>query len=95
MKHQKPMAQLSCLLVLFFFLAACSPQKAEQEIEQPAAPAVPTKRVKKTNQLPVQYQHPSYMVDATGSIENVDAAIDDVGLKVGASIRSTQGPQPL
>lgn len=34
------------------------------------------------------------MVD-TGSTESLDDAVDDVSLKVGASIRSTKGPQPL
>jgi MSHA type pilus biogenesis protein MshL len=94
MKRQKPMVQLSCLLVLLFFLASCVPQKAEQEIDQPAAPAAPVEKVEKKNQLPVQYQKPSYMVD-TGNTEDLDDVVDDVALKVGASIRSTQGPQPL
>ena len=94
MKCQKPMLQLSSLLVLLFFLASCTPQKAEQEIAQPAAPVAPVEKVEKKNQLPVQYQKPSYMVD-TGSTESLDEVIDDVAIKVGASIRSTQGPQPL
>ena len=94
MKHQKPMVQLSCLLVLLFFLASCSPQKVEQEIEQPETPTAPVEQVEKKNQLPVQYQKPSYMVDM-GTTENLDDVVDDVAIKVGASIRSTQGPQPL
>jgi len=94
MKRQKPMLQLSSLLVLLFFLSSCTPQKAEQEIAQPAAPVAPVEKVEKKNQLPVQYQKPSYMVD-TGSTENLDEVVDDVAIKVGASIRSTQGPQPL
>ncbi len=94
MKRQKPMLQLSSLLVLLFFLSSCTPQKAEQEIAQPAAPVAPVEKVEKKNQLPVQYQKPSYMVD-TGSTENLDVVVDDVAIKVGASIRSTQGPQPL
>ncbi|MCF8057070.1 MAG: type II and III secretion system protein [Desulfocapsa sp.] len=94
MKRQKPMVQLSCLLVLLFFLASCSPQKVEQEIEQPETPVVPVEKVEKKNQLPVQYQKPSYMVNG-GNTESLDDVVDDVAIKVGASIRSTQGPQPL
>ncbi len=93
MKRQKPML-LGSLLVLLFFLASCTPQKAEQEIVQPAAPVAPVAKVEKKNQLPVQYQSPSYMVD-TGSSDTLDEVVNDVAIKVGASIRSTQGPQPL
>lgn len=44
--------------------------------------------------LPVRYQTPSYMVDVE-SKEDLEASQEDFTLKVGASIRSTRGPQPL
>ena len=94
MKLQTPVVQLSCLLVLLFFLCSCVPDKKEPEVELPAAPPAPVEKVEKQNQLPVQYQKPSYMVDI-GATESLDEVIDDVAIKVGASIRSTQGPQPL
>lgn len=97
MKLQTPVAQLSCLLSLLFFLISCVPQKTETEIEPPVTPATPiekTTTVEKQIQLPVQYQKPSYVVD-TGDSESLDDVVDDVAIKVGASIRSTQGPQPL
>jgi len=50
--------------------------------------------IEEQTQLPVQYQQPTYMVD-TSTDENIEEIVDDVSLKVGASIRSTQGPQPL
>ena len=97
MKLQTPVAQLSCLLVFLFLLAACVPQKTETAVEAPAAPPAAVEEAAKVEQpiqLPVQYQKPSYMVD-TGSSESLDEIVDDVAIKVGASIRSTRGPQPL
>jgi len=94
MKLQTPVVQFSCLLVLLFFLTSCVPNKAEPEVNLPEAPPAPVEKAEAPNQLPVQYQRPSYMVDS-GNKERLDEVIDDVAIKVGASIRSTQGPQPL
>ncbi len=93
MKLQIPVAQLSCLLVLLFFLSSCVPQKTENIVEAPKAPPA-AEKVAKPIQLPVQYQRPSYMVN-TGDKESLAEVVNDVAIKVGASIRSTQGPQPL
>ncbi|HID70790.1 MAG TPA: type II and III secretion system protein [Desulfobacterales bacterium] len=94
MKLQIPVAQLSCLLVLLFFLSSCVPQKTETKVEAPKTPPAAVEKVAKPIQLPVQYQRPSYMVDRRSN-ESLDEVINDVAIKVGASIRSTQGPQPL
>ncbi len=95
MKLQTPMAQLSSLLILFFFLVSCSPQTSEPEMGAPEPPAAPSQPIaKKEGQLPVQYQKPSYKVNLD-SKDNLDTEVDDIAIKVGASIRSTQGPQPL
>lgn len=94
MKLQIPVVQLSCLLVLLFFLSSCVPQKTETKVEAPKTTPAAVEKVTKPIQLPVQYQRPSYMVD-TESNESLDEVADDVAIKVGASIRSTQGPQPL
>ena len=94
MKLQTPVVQFSCLLVLLFFLSSCVPDKKEPAVELPDAPPAPVAKVEKQNQLPVQYQQPSYMVD-TGNTESLDEEVNDIAVKVGASIRSTQGPQPL
>lgn len=94
MKLQTSMLQLSCLLLLSFSVASCIPDKGEPEVDLPEAPPVPVETVEEQTQLPVQYQAPSYMVD-TSSSDSIDEVVDDVAIKVGASIRSTQGPQPL
>lgn len=87
-------AKLSSLFLILFFLVSCVSQDTETEIEPPAEPVVPVQKVEKLNQLPVQYQAPSYMV-SSGNIDDLDDVAEDVAIKVGASIRSTQGPQPL
>lgn len=94
MKLQTPVVQFSCLLILSFFLTSCVPDKTEQEVDLPEAPPAPVEKVEQQNQLPVQYLKPSYVVD-TSSKEDIDEIVEDIALKVGASIRSTQGPQPL
>ncbi|MBU1456405.1 MAG: pilus (MSHA type) biogenesis protein MshL, partial [Proteobacteria bacterium] len=95
MKLRTPMAQLSSLLILLFFLTSCSPQTTDPEIDTPVPPAAPSEPMaEQEGQLPVQYQKPSYRVDID-SKDNIDAEVDDIAIKVGASIRSTQGPQPL
>jgi len=94
MKLQKSMVQFSCLFSILFFLCSCVPDKAEPETKLPDTPPAPIEKVNKQHQLPIQYQTPSYMVD-TGNSTNLDEDTDDVAIKVGASIRSTRGPQPL
>lgn len=94
MKLKTPMVQCSYLFFILFFLCSCVPDKAEPETKLPEAPPAPVKKVEKRHQLPVEYQKPSYMVDV-GSIDSLDEVVDEVAIKVGASIRSTQGPQPL
>lgn len=94
MKHQSQMAQLSCIFFLLFSLASCVPQKDETKVAPSAAPPARVEKAERQIQLPVQYQRPTYMVD-TGSNDNLDEISENVSIKVGASIRSTQGPQPL
>ncbi len=94
MKLQTPIVQLSYLLLLSFFITSCVPDKGENDSELPDAPPAPVEMIEEQTQLPVQYQQPTYMVD-TSTDENIEEIVDDVSLKVGASIRSTQGPQPL
>ncbi len=43
--------------------------------------------------LPVQYQTPAYKVDQQSLEDTFDSS--ETGIKVGATIRSTRGPQPL
>ncbi|RUM40853.1 MAG: hypothetical protein DSY80_09680, partial [Desulfocapsa sp.] len=94
MKRPMSGALLSCLIFSLLFLVSCVPQETETKIEPVTEPVAPVQKIEKQTQLPVQYQKPSYRVN-TGSNDSLDEIAGDVAIKVGASIRSTQGPQPL
>ena len=98
MKATKRHMHYLAILLLLFFAASCTNQQAvvEEPIvppdQQTAASNNPIEKPPET--LPTMYQTPAYMVDA----ENEDSAIlseDETSLKVGATIKSTRGPQPL
>lgn len=94
MKRPISVAALSCLSIFLLFFVSCVPQETETEIEPVAEPVAPIEKIEKQAQLPVQYQRPSYKV-STATNDSLNEVVEDVAIKVGASIRSTQGPQPL
>lgn len=89
-------SQVASSLVLFaasLVLFACTPLSSESEqatVEavKPEA-AMPVAQDMTPASLPVQYQKPSYLVDAVNKDE-LDSQADDVVLKVGARISSTK-----
>lgn len=89
-------SQVVSSLVLFaasLVLFACTPLSSESEqaavkAVKPEA-AMPVAQDMTPPSLPVQYQKPSYLVDAAGNDE-LDSQADDVVLKVGARISSTK-----
>lgn len=95
MKRSISGATLSCLSIFLLFFVSCVPQETETEIEPAVEDVAPVEKVEKQVQLPVQYQKPSYQVNTTTNNDGLDEVAADVAIKVGASIRSTQGPQPL
>ena len=95
MKRPISGATLSCLSIFLLFFVSCIPQETETEIEPIVEPVAPVEKIEKQVQLPVQYQKPSYQVSTTANNDSLDEVAADVAIKVGASIRSTQGPQPL
>ena len=94
MKRQTSVAVYSSLSFILLFFVSCVPQETESTIEPVAEPVVPVDETVKQPQLPVQYQRPSYSVNASGP-DSLEETAEDATIKVGASIRSTQGPQPL
>ena len=97
MKRPISGATLSCLSIFLLFFVSCVPQETETEIDPVAEHVAPVEKVEKVEkqiQLPVQYRKPSYQV-GSASNDSLDEVAADVAIKVGASIRSTQGPQPL
>lgn len=86
-------AQVLALFLVPLVLFACTPLATEPEettaqAAQPEA-AMPVAQDMTPPSLPVQYQKPSYLVDAAGKDE-LDSQADDVVLKVGARISSTK-----
>ena len=89
---------LAILLILIFAASCSKPQQNVTEEPLPATtdqvetakPDIP----KEPLTLPVMYQNPAYMVDSESEEELFSGDAEAV-LKVGATIRSTRGPQPL
>ncbi len=87
------------MVLLLLFATSCGNQQ-QTVSEKPAAPVeqqtetMKPAEVKKPEALPVVYQSPSYMVDSDNA-EDLALGTEDAVLKVGATIKSTRGPQPL
>ncbi|PIE64767.1 MAG: pilus (MSHA type) biogenesis protein MshL [Desulfobacterales bacterium] len=98
MKSSKHLIHYLVILPFLFFAAACSNQQqavteepiASAEQSQAAMPDIPEQPAS----LPVMYQQPAYIVDSEID-EEIFKGDDDSVLKVGATIKSTRGPQPL
>lgn len=93
-----------CLLVLgvsllVASLTACSKkeQPAQTAEDPPAAttPAEQTAAVPEPAQLPVRFQQPSFLAADEQADEDLALGKEEYQIKVGATIRSTAGPQPL
>ena len=89
---------LSGSLLLFLMLSSCSSVHNDSKVTPNAAaakPGIAQNAVKPPppNTLPVQYQTPTYLVGQESQEEM--SRTEDVGMKVGATIKSTRGPQPL
>lgn len=89
---------LSGSLLLFLMLSSCSSVHNDSKVTPDAAatkPGTAQNAVKPPppNTLPVQYQTPSYLVGQESQEEM--SRTEDAGMKVGATIKSTRGPQPL
>lgn len=96
MKHFKLILQVGGFLLLVMLLSSCAQKKDEAEEKSTGSAEMekPTNEMKAEAKLPMRYQRPSYMIGEDIHIAPVDEG-EDVALKVGATIRSTTGPQPL
>ncbi|MEE4164916.1 MAG: hypothetical protein V2I35_02875, partial [Desulfocapsaceae bacterium] len=99
MKSINCFSRYFALLLFLVFLTSCVKQQ-QAVTEEPIAPpeqqaAAPMPDFKKAPAtLPVMYQNPAYMVDSDDQDELFSGSEDSI-LKVGATIKSTRGPQPL
>ncbi len=95
---------LSSILFFMFYLTGCNQTNSTgnsaaspETIKQGDIPANQQQiQAKQTAplSLPVNYQTPSYMVDFANQ-QPLVAEAEEAAIKVGATIRSTRGPQPL
>ena len=106
MKSIQQLIQYSGILLLLLVFSSCSslpPQKVEElPLDTKADMTAPAKKTKplESTALPVEYQKPAYYVgneeNKTNSMHGEkELSRSDVSIKVGASIHSTVGPQPL
>ncbi len=73
--------------------SAASPEAIQQENIPASQQQIHPKQTTPLS-LPVKYQTPSYMVDFANQ-QPLVAEAEETSIKVGATIRSTRGPQPL
>jgi len=89
-----------CLAFMLLTIVGCGPKKqAQDQAKAASAPAVvepaAVKPPPQPAQLPVRYQTPGYIAAKEKSDENIGDVAGEYQIKVGATIRSTSGPQPL
>ncbi|MCP3852140.1 MAG: hypothetical protein GY694_18155, partial [Gammaproteobacteria bacterium] len=100
MKLVKFSLPLALALITFSLVACTNKQVAEQapekEVSQPAEETVATapEVIPEPAQLPVRFQTPGYITSQEEAQDSLTDE-DDHQVKVGATIRSTAGPQPL
>jgi len=91
--------RLFCLAMMTFVLVSCGTKKERTDQAKEAstnAKTAATVPPPQPSQLPIRYQTPGWITPVQGQGLNIsDKNSEDYQIKVGATIRSTGGPQPL
>ena len=96
MKYFKSFLQVCGLVLLMALISSCGEKKdSTEEANLTASTVAQTKDKDAPPSLPSQYQRPAYMIGEELQADPESAKEDEIALKVGATIRSTTGPQPL
>lgn len=89
--------KIICICILVTSLQGCSSKK--QTKENPVASDVSNQTSElaknKSPRLPTKFDTPQYSLPSETAQDDLDKKADEYQLKVGATIRSTAGPQPL
>lgn len=95
MKLQKTLV-IFAILALVCALGACSGKKGgKQETPAPSAMSSMSTKVDESVQLPSRYQNPGYLASRTALGDDLGDTPAEFQIRVGATIKSTSGPQPL
>ncbi len=96
MKKQNWIVVLSLLLMLVTS-SACGVKKQDKKntTASDSNESVKSEKPAQPEQLPVRYQTPGYIASQEAANEDLGGGADEYQIKVGATIRSTGGPQPL
>lgn len=78
---------------LLFIANGCGGNSAKPQSTTPSAPIGPSAEA--PTQLPARYQNPGYVTSKSGMEEDLGAGQEAFQIRVGATIKSTSGPQPL
>lgn len=86
-----------CLALLFAGITSCGTKKNAKNQEKIATPppVSPVATPAPPAQLPVRYQTPGFITAQETPADDLGEEASEYQLKVGATIRSTGGPQPL
>ncbi len=90
--------RILCLIVSASCLLSCGTKKSNNETAKDVNGATPpiVASPQRPTQLPVRFQTPAYVAPSQGvGLGITEPGNDEYQIKVGATIRSTGGPQPL
>ena len=95
MKLQKTLV-IFATLALICALGACSGKKGgKQETSAPSAMSSMPTKMNEPVQMPSRYQNPGYLASRTALGDDLGDTPAEFQIRVGATIKSTSGPQPL
>ena len=84
------------ILALVCALGACSGKKGgKQETPAPSAMSSMPTKMNEPVQMPSRYQNPGYLASRTALGDDLGDTPAEFQIRVGATIKSTSGPQPL
>ena len=90
---------LSLIFLLLTITSCGSKKQAKEEVKTNASSlanaAAPVQTASQPAQLPVRYQTPGYVTTNGAEDDGLGDSGSEYQIKVGATIRSTGGPQPL
>ncbi|MCK5516471.1 MAG: type II and III secretion system protein, partial [Desulfobulbaceae bacterium] len=94
---------LKTIITILLLLLLCSCSEKDEQAEEVelntadlvAAAAAEPETIIAPSLLPVRFRTPGYMTANDDLDDELDSSADEYQIKVGANIRSTQGPLPL